>query len=372
MTSKHATWGLIGIVVLFLSSGPGVNAAHTPLFDGARAYTHLVEQCDFGPRPPGSENLNACRVYMADALGDYGWEVAFQNFTYQGVFCSNIRATYSSNHAPSLILGAHYDTRPRADKDPHPENRSEPILGANDGASGVAVLLELARVLPDKVKGGIELVFFDAEDSGDINGWDWIVGSTYYVDSLSNARKDQISAMILLDMIADKNLRLEKEVTSTDTLQNAVWERAESMGRNDTFLPTIGARILDDHRPFLDAGIPALDIIEHAPFPDYWHTLEDTPDKCSAESLAIVGEVMEVFLIEDLTNNAIFELDVFPFLQIGLVATGFVVVGMGYFWYTRRNEPQGFKTGSATDMTYIKTTMVQNIGETARVSARIS
>ncbi|MBD3157481.1 MAG: M28 family peptidase [Candidatus Lokiarchaeota archaeon] len=372
MSSKHATWALIAIVCFFLSSGLGVDAAHTPVFDGPRAYTHLVEQCDFGPRPPGSENLNACRAYMADALDGYGWDVVFQNFTYQDVFCSNIHATYPGNHAPSLILGAHYDTRPRADKDPHPENRSEPILGANDGASGVAVLLELARVLPDEVKQGIELVFFDAEDSGDINGWDWIVGSTHYVDSLSDTRKNQISAMILLDMVGDKELRLEKEVTSTDTLQNAVWERAESMGRNDTFLPTVGARILDDHRPFLDAGIPALDIIEHAPFPDYWHTLEDTPDKCSAESLAIVGEVMEVFLVEDLASNAIFELDAFPFLQIGLVATGFAVVGMSYFWYTRRNEPQGFKTGSPSDMTYIKSKMVQSIGEAAHLSAGTS
>lgn len=333
MFSKCTRWLLLGVAALLIFGYTPAYAAHTPSFDGAQAYTHLIEQCDFGPRPPGSANLNACRVYIADTLSSHGWNITFQNFTYQGVFCSNIRATSPGNTSPSIIVGAHYDTRPKADRDPHPANRSEPILGANDGASGVAVLLELARVLPEETRNRIELVFFDAEDSGDINGWEWIVGSTHYVDSLSDTRKEEISAMILLDLVGDKNLRLEKETTSTDSLQDAVWDRAAAMGRNDTFLPTMGARILDDHRPFLEVGIPSLDIIEHAPFPDYWHTLEDTPDKCSGESLAIVGEVVEVFLVDDLAPDATFEPDASPFLQIGLIATCVVVAAGCYIWY---------------------------------------
>lgn len=339
MQAEYTRWLLLGITVVLLFAGKPVQGAHTPIFDGGRAYTHLVEQCEFGPRPPGSENLNACRVYIADTLANYGWNVTFHNFTYQGVFCANICATSPSNESPSIILGAHYDTRPRADKDPHPANRSQPILGANDGASGVAVLLELARILPDEAMSKIELLFFDAEDSGNINGWEWIVGSTEYVSSLPDTRKDKISAMILLDMVGDKNLRLEKETSSTESLQDAVWERAAAMDRNDTFLSTRGARILDDHRPFLEAGIPALNIIEHAPFPEYWHTLEDTPDKCSSESLAIVGEVMEVFLVEDLVSDFAFEADIFPFVEVGLVATCFVVAGAGYVWYKRKDPP---------------------------------
>ncbi len=274
-----------------------LQVTYTPSFDSARAYEHLVNQCDFGPRPPGSENLSRCRGYIADVLEDNGWTVVFQNFTYNSVDCSNIIAYYGSSNNASILLGAHYDTRPVASSDPSPENRTLPIIGANDGASGVAVLLELAASLPTDTRENVELIFFDAEDSGYVNGWDWIVGSTYYVDELPAERISQIRAMILLDMVGDSNLRLLREAYSTVALQDMVWNIARDMGHDDVFLDSPGAHIIDDHRPFLDAGIPSLDIIQHDPFPWYWHTLEDTPDKCSAESLGVVGGVVETFVV---------------------------------------------------------------------------
>jgi Zn-dependent M28 family amino/carboxypeptidase len=173
-----------------------------------------------------------------------------------------------------------------------------PIVGANDGASGVAVLLELAHALPQAVRGLVEFVFFDAEDSGDISGWEWIVGSTHYVAQLGTDRKAAIRAMILLDMVGDSDVQLLRETTSTDSLQDSVWSVANNLGYNNTFLTQNGASIVDDHSPFLSAGISSLDIIQHNPFPWYWHTLKDTPDKCSATSLAVVGRVLEAFVVQ--------------------------------------------------------------------------
>jgi len=278
-------------------------SSHELAFDGENAMDYLVQQCDFGPRPPGSDNLTQCRTYIASILESFGWNVTLQNFTYLEVECTNIIATWPDAEQPSYILGAHYDTRPRADQDPESANWMTPIIGANDGASGVAVMLELASDLPSDVRDSVEIVLFDAEDSGEINGWNWIVGSTHYVNQLSPTRVSEIDAMILVDMVGDSDLRLERETSSTRALQDLIWSIADEMGHNDTFLDVSGRSIWDDHRPFLAAGIPSVDIIQHNGFPWYWHTLEDTPDKCSAESLQTVGEVVETFLIEYATDN---------------------------------------------------------------------
>ena len=267
------------------------------LFDGDSAFEYLDKQCAFGPRPPGSTNLSQCRSFIVSTLRESGWSVHLQNFTYRGTNCANIIATYGSENA-TTILGAHYDTRPVADRDPDPANRTRPILGANDGASGSAVLLELARVLPAEIRTDIELVFFDAEDSGGVDGWDWIVGSNYYVTTLDDQRRQSVRAMILLDMVGDASLILRHEQRSTVALQNMVWSIASDLGYGHIFVNETGAAIIDDHNPFIDAGIPALDIIHHAPFPWYWHTLEDTPDRCSASSLEVVGRVLEEFLLQ--------------------------------------------------------------------------
>ena len=266
-------------------------------FDGASAYNFLEDQCDFGTRPPGSENLSQCRTYIAETLQSFGWDVSLQNFTYHDVDCANIIARDSDYPNASIILGAHYDTRPLADRDPNPENRDKPVMGANDGASGTAVLMELARILPEDIRNRIEIVLFDAEDSGDINGWGWIVGSTYYVNQLSPEKIANISAMILLDMVGGLHLRLPREYFSRGNLQDTIWSIAEQLGYSDTFLDSGGSAIYDDHIPFINAGIPSLDIIHHDPFPATWHTVNDIPDNCSPDSLEKVGRVMEYFIL---------------------------------------------------------------------------
>lgn len=309
---------LLIITTLLVQSIP-LQEEYKPTFNGDSAYTFLTEQCNFGPRPPGSENLSFCRQYIIEKIKAEGWDASLQNFTYLNVECSNIIATWHSTSNETIILGAHYDTRPRADKDPDSDNHLKPIIGANDGASGVAVLLELARVLPDDVRPMVEIVLFDAEDSGDIGAWNWIQGSTYYANQLTNEQKENISAMILVDMVGDAELRLLRERSSTDSLQDLIWSLAEELGYNDTFLNSPGGYVIDDHRPFLNAGIPSLDIIQHSPFPWYWHTLEDTPDKCSAESLEMVGRVLEVFLVRQFSEETPFTPD-FPISQtIGVI-----------------------------------------------------
>ncbi len=282
---------LIAPVTLYPSQ-----VTYTPQFDGDNAFTYLTDQCDFGTRPPGSENLTACRAYISETLESEGWTVELQNFTYHEVDCANIIATWPIRNSSFFVLGAHYDTRPHADQESDPEDQMKPVMGANDGASGVAALLELARVLPESTRSMVELVFFDAEDSGYIDGWDWIVGSNHYVDQLETSQRESITAMILLDMIGDVNLRIPREASSTDSVQDSIWNIAASLGYDDIFLDTPGSSILDDHRPFLAAGIPAVDII-HTPFPWTWHTLHDTPDNCSPDSLEAVGRVVEYFLV---------------------------------------------------------------------------
>lgn len=265
-------------------------------FNGTRAFTYLEDQCAFGPRPPGSSNLTACGDYIIASLENQGWNIQTQTWTHLDTPLRNIIAGASSS--PRYVLLAHYDTRPIADLDPNPENRTQPILGANDGASGVAALLELASVLPEGAQNAVTLLFVDAEDSGNWNGWEYIVGSTYYVNSLTDYQKNNIQAAVLLDMMGDADLQLKHELSSTPSLVNAIWQIAAALQYNDLFLDVPGYSIGDDHRPFLRAGIPAIDIIDF----DYppWHTLEDTPDKCSPESLEAVGRVVEDFVQQQL------------------------------------------------------------------------
>lgn len=328
------------IVILLLTLPPSSMTAlqdnHDPQFSGTSALSYLTDQCDFGPRSPGSNNLSLCRQYIVDTLDTHGWQITLQNFTYREVDCVNIRAWYNTEDNATLILGAHYDTRPLADQDPDSAKRSEPVMGANDGASGTAALLELSRILPTESRSNVELVFFDAEDSGGIDGWSWIVGSTHYVDQLEADRISNISSMILLDMIGDAELVLLRETSSTRSLQDSVWSLASDMGHSDIFVDTLGAGILDDHRPFLEADIPSLDIIHHNPFPSSWHTTDDTPDRCSAESLQIVGEVIETFIV----TNTGFTTPISPeppFLYSFAAVVGVLIVALvSYFWYRKK------------------------------------
>jgi len=259
-------------------------------FDGDRAFQDVVTQVTFGSRIPGSEGHAKVQAWIRDELVAAGWQVEIQESEAMGHPIQNIVAK-RGGEVPQIVIGAHYDSRMFADNDPDPANRSLPVPAANDGASGVAVLLELGRVLPDDTVP-IWLVFFDAEDNGRIDTWDWILGSTEFVKN----NPIQPQAVVVIDMIGDADLNIYKEKNSNNNLTNEIWAVANGLGYDDVFIPDYGHSMIDDHIPFLRAGIPAIDIIDFD-YP-YWHTTQDTPDKVSAQSLQAVGETLLTWIIE--------------------------------------------------------------------------
>jgi Zn-dependent M28 family amino/carboxypeptidase len=218
-----------------------------------------------------------------------GWATETQEFTYRGISGCNVIA--ARGRGALIILGAHYDTRSNADRDP--EDPARPVPGANDGASGVAVLLELARTL-DVEKAGVEvwLAFFDAEDQGNINGWPFSVGAAYMAQHLTR----QPMAVIVVDMVGDREQEIFWENNSDEHLLRTLWSVAADLGYEAYFVPQYRYGLMDDHIPFRQQGLAAVDIIDFD-YP-YWHTVEDTPDKVSADSLQRVGRVLETWLEE--------------------------------------------------------------------------
>jgi glutaminyl-peptide cyclotransferase len=257
-------------------------------FDGQRAYQDVLTQVSFGPRVPGSEGHAKIQEWMREELESAGWQVEIQASEALGHPIENLIARRSAD-PPEIILGAHYDTRMFADNDPDPAQHTSFVPGANDGASGVAVLLELARTLPtDSVP--VWLLFIDAEDNGQIAGWDWILGSREFVKhNLVDPR-----VAIIVDMIGDADLNIYKERNSNPELTDEIWQVAKGLGYESKFIPEYRHSMTDDHLPFVQAGIPAVDIIDFD-YP-YWHTVQDTPDKVSAESLQAVGETLYTWI----------------------------------------------------------------------------
>ena len=276
----------------------GCSAQRVPAFDGQNAFRFLEKQCEFGPRNPGSEGYRRCRDYLLETLRLYADHVTTQPFLLTfgqpptSVNATNIIARFQLGKLDRILLCAHWDTRPWADQDPDPANHRKPILGANDGASGVAVLLEIARILhenPPKV--GVDIVFFDGEDTG-TSGADrsYAKGSAAFARELGPQFRPRFG--ILLDMIGDADLAIYKEGFSARYAQpvvDRVWGIAEELGIRE-FVPQVGYAVFDDHVPLLEAGIPCIDIIDF----DYppWHTMQDTPDKCAPASLEKVGTVL--------------------------------------------------------------------------------
>ncbi len=258
-------------------------------FNGDAAYQHVLAQMAFGPRPTGSAASRQTSDYISAYLSQQGWLVEFQGFTYRDTPARNIIGR--AGKGPVVIVGAHYDTRSQADRDPDSDRRTEPVPGANDGASGVAILLELARVL-DKaaLKNEVWLTFFDAEDNGGLDGWEFIAGSTYMARTL----RVQPVMMVLVDMVGDADQQLYREKNSTPELTDRIWAIAAQLGYQDIFIPAEKWTITDDHVPFLARGIPAVNIIDFD-YP-YWHTTQDTADKVSPEALLRVGQVLQVLL----------------------------------------------------------------------------
>lgn len=270
--------------------------APTPVkseFDGVRAYDALASQVALGPRFPGSPGHLAVRRFILQSLVSAGWRVEEQRFDYQGFEAVNMIARHPAHSdGPITLIGAHYDTRARSDQSPA-ELAEQPTPGAVDGASGVAVLLELARVLELPPENGqVWLLFFDVEDNGGggLPGWDWIVGSTHMAQNLSVTP----AAMVLVDMVGDADQQLYWEGNSDPALRERLWNIAADLGYGDYFIPTLRFTMIDDHVPFARLGIPAVDIIDFD-YP-YWHTVEDSADKASPDSLYRVGRVLEVWL----------------------------------------------------------------------------
>lgn len=258
-------------------------------FSGENALEYVAYQVSLGPRTISSEAHRNVRTWIINQLASAGWETEVQEYSWNSNGFYNIIGK-QGNSEQWIVIGAHYDSRLIADRDPNAIHRTQPVPGANDGASGVAVLLELAQCLPKNLSKTIWLVFFDAEDNGNIAGYDWILGSRAFVNKLQS-KPDQA---IIVDMVGDRDLTLYMEQNSDKKLAETIWHVAEKMGFKE-FIPYPKYRILDDHVPFLEAGVPAVDIIDFD-YP-YWHTSQDTLDKISARSLFIVGETLRVWPI---------------------------------------------------------------------------
>ena len=286
-------------------------------FTGSNAFSYLEEYMELSPIIPGSPASLQFHAYATQHLEEYSWEVELQNWKHQGTnrtLHNLIAKKRSSNNITKeiLILGAHYDTRLLADRDLDPSNRQSPVPGANDGGSGVVVLLELSRVLDFSQDLEIWLVFFDAEDQGGISGWDggirgWCIGSTYFVGQLSPLEQEKIHVAIIIDLVGDFNLILLKEGYSHQTYVQEIWQAAADLSYSDCFVDEIGYSIIDDHIPFLEAGIPAVDIIQQRSRDGYsffrWHhTVNDTIENVCPESLEKVGRTLEYYIEHDLSQ----------------------------------------------------------------------
>lgn len=295
--STHTLLTILIILSALIASGctgtstPEPTAAPVPQsFDADRAYQDVINQLAFGPRVPDSQAHQQEVEYIATELEKAGWQVEVQDTTYEGHPVQNIIGKRSETANP-VILGAHYDSRIWADRDPDESLTVKPVPGANDGASGVAVLLEIARVLTSDCTD-VWLVFFDAEDQGDIPGWDWILGSSAYADGLQVTP----AAVVVIDMIGDADLNIYREQSSYPTLTDEIWQTAARLGYGDVFIDQFKYNLEDDHTPFLEKGLTAVDIIDF----DYpwWHTTSDTTDRVSPQSLQIIGNVLLAWLAD--------------------------------------------------------------------------
>jgi glutaminyl-peptide cyclotransferase len=293
---------LLGLAMAVGFGLPGCTPTEPPPFDGELALSHVQSQVDFGPRVPGTEGHRRCADWLALELSKYTDDVRRQAFYYvpltdlgkrgtDTVYLWNIMAAFRTDAPYRIMMCAHWDSRPWADQDPDSANHNTPIPGANDGGSGVAVCLELARLMsavPPDI--GVDLVLFDGEDqgpSGKVN--EYLIGSRWFASKAPNYRP---LAVILLDMVGDRDLGIVREAYSDSLapgLTDLVWATADSLGLTE-FSDSVGTHVIDDHLPFLFNGIPAVDIIDFDYA--YWHTVEDTMDKVSAESLERIGRLM--------------------------------------------------------------------------------
>ena len=284
-----------------------------PVFDGELAYQDLIAICELGPRISGTVQMRQQQEMIETRLTELEGQVTYQRFNVvhpvnrQLVELQNMIVRWHPERAKRLLICCHYDTRPFADRDP--VNPQGEFLGANDGASGVAVLLELAKLIP-KLEGawGIDFVFFDGEEFVYRNRRDpMFLGSTFFAQEYAAGRvAGRYNYGILIDMVGDKNLELYYEKNSlhgAPRLARSIWAVAAELGYSE-FTAKKRHKILDDHIPLNSiAKIPTVDIIDFD-YPTknsknaFWHTQKDIPENCSANSLEVVGRVLAAWLVQ--------------------------------------------------------------------------
>jgi glutaminyl-peptide cyclotransferase len=291
---------LIGLCVLCSLLSALIAAAQQPArqskpatapvtFEGGRAYEHLRQIVNIGPRPAGSPAIERTRTYITDQLKALGIAVAPQPFEARTpigqIHMVNLIATIAGVRKERIALAGHYDTK---------LFREFRFVGADDGGSSAALLVEMARVLKARRNTfTVELLFLDGEEAT-LRDWganDHTYGSQYYVDTAKKTGTlASLKALVLVDMVGDRDLRIMRETASTKWLTDTIWATAKRLGHGSIFVDA-ATRIEDDHMPFLEAGVPAVDVIDL----DYppWHTAGDTLDQTSARSLEIVGKVVE-------------------------------------------------------------------------------
>lgn len=277
--------------------------------DADSVYARVAEQVAFGPRVPGTPGHTRCVDYITRRLKDAGADVTVQDTLFAPAGSGmkphrvrNITGRFNAGAPRHVLLLAHYDTRPWADQESDKALHNTPIDGANDGASGVAVLLEIARLMkqmPSDVE--VEMLFVDAEDAGTYDDdFSWCIGSQAWADAFDPTARRVPEYAILLDMVGGKNAVFPREYFSeryARGVNNLVWEAARRAGYGDRFPNEIGGALNDDHIHIMRMGIPAIDIVESAnsatgSFNPTWHTLDDTIDNIDRATLKMVGDVV--------------------------------------------------------------------------------
>ena len=273
-------------------------------FNADSAFVYLATQVNLGPRVPNTPAHKITGDYLVSELKRHGADVIEQRAdlkAFDGTILKarNIFGQLNKDASDRILLVAHYDCRPWADQDPDPEKRKNPVDGANDGASGVAVLLEIARQLSlSGSQAGVDILFVDAEDWGTDNDEDsWALGARYFVNNPILPGYSP-SEVIVADMVGGKDANFPMEYFSQQNypdLTARIWQSAAQLGHADRFPAKIGGAVTDDHIEFIKAGIPAADIIEYHPgsgFNPHWHTSTDNLENIDPETLKVVGETI--------------------------------------------------------------------------------
>lgn len=291
---------------------PQVKQVVIPDFNADSAYNYVKKQLDFGPRVPGSVAHKQCAEWFVDFFSGKADTVYVQDFRTRlydgrGIDGKNIIAAFNPEAKKRILLAAHWDSRPFADHDPDKNNWNTPIDGANDGASGVGVLMEIARILNDNpVNIGVDIILFDLEDYGApyflnlMTNDDWALGSQYWAKN-PHIYNYRAYFGILLDMVGASNAKFPKEYYSQQfapALSNDVWKIARELGYDEYFTNELGHPINDDHI-YVNAiaRIPMIDIIHlennsESSFYPYWHTVKDNIEQIDPKTLGMVGDVV--------------------------------------------------------------------------------